>query len=186
MARAAAASAAFLASASAVLRHASLVGIDNIGNIIYDEAYRIKSYHYSWRGVASPGGAQPHEPPSYDGRAVVYGQSHGLCARRPHEPPAISLFGFQIPCSGAKNSLFAKQQGNARNPLGRLPEIRRCAAKTGPNRRKSTKFPDKFPVLRENRGATPLPPLRRPRCGASLEEPCLDQSRRAPSIHAPC
>ena len=63
--------------------------------------------------------------------------------------PEISLFGDKNPCSGAINSLFCILQGIYCNVLITLSILASTALKGGQNDRKLSKFPVKFPVLRE-------------------------------------
>ena|ERR1700722_9207244 len=63
--------------------------------------------------------------------------------------PENSLFGREIPCSDMEISLFGEHQGNARKRLDSLLELTSRKVEIGRNDRKSPKFPDNFPVLRE-------------------------------------
>jgi hypothetical protein len=87
-------------------------------------------------------------------RRAEYDQSPDLrtvaAARRiAVAPPEISLFGDKIPCSGAGNSLFCILQGIARKILISLSISASAAPKSAKNGRKLSKYPVKFPVLRE-------------------------------------
>ena len=63
--------------------------------------------------------------------------------------PEISLFGDKNPCSGAINSLFCILQGIYCKVLILLSISASAALKGDQNDRKLSKFPVKFPVLRE-------------------------------------
>ena len=73
---------------------------------------------------------------------------------------AISLLGAKIPCSGAKNSLFAAEQGNRHKPLRLHVKSASRQAKQGKIKPISREFPDNFPVLREFARSGSGPPRR--------------------------
>jgi hypothetical protein len=81
-----------------------------------------------------------------------------------------SLFRRNIPCSGNENSLFRKVQGFGHKPFKLLRDPACASAEIDENGAKFSKFPVKFPVVREFTA-----PDRAARLGFSPASPHLTQ-----------
>jgi hypothetical protein len=108
---------------------------------------KINVLHRGVRACRLSGGDSPS--PGASGARQTGHQARRAACSLPGALSDNSLFRRNIPCSGYENSLFRKVQGIGRKPFKLLPDLASASAEIAETGAKFSKFPVKFPVVRE-------------------------------------